>query len=81
MIAVRLAAGSALPSLNKATVSTLPIASVAEGVTISANTGRKPFGGLAGHHFVEADHRLDVGGDEPCGCEFHELGPFVSGRD
>ena len=39
MIAVRLAAGSALPSLNSATVSTLPMASVAEGVTISANTG------------------------------------------
>ena len=39
MIAVRLAAGSALPSLKSATVSTLPKASVAEGVTISANTG------------------------------------------
>ena len=39
MIAVRLAPGSALPSLNKDTVSMLPMASVAEGVTISANTG------------------------------------------
>jgi len=38
-IAVRLAAGSALPSLNNATVSTLPKARVAAGVTISANTG------------------------------------------
>jgi hypothetical protein len=39
MIAVRLAAGSALPSLKSATVSTPPMASVADGVTISAKTG------------------------------------------
>ena len=39
MIALRFAAGSALPCLNKATVSTLPMASVADGVTISAKTG------------------------------------------
>ena len=38
--------------------------------------GRKPFGALARHHLIEADHRLDVGGDEACGCEFHELSPF-----
>jgi hypothetical protein len=38
-IAVRLEAGSALPSLNNATVSAAPIARVAVGVTISANTG------------------------------------------
>ena len=72
MIAVRLAAGSALPSLNRATVSALPKASVAEGVTISANTGASHSARLSGHHFVEADHRLDVSGDEPRGSEFHE---------
>ena len=76
MIAVRLAPGSALPSLNRATVSTLPMASVADGRDDLGEDGREPFGGLARHHFVEADHGLDVGGDETCGCEFHELGPF-----
>ena len=38
-MALRLAPGSALPGWNSATVSAAPIASVAEGVTISAKTG------------------------------------------
>ena len=38
-IAVRFAPGSALPSRKAATVSALPMAKVAAGVTISANCG------------------------------------------